>query len=178
LVPTEHPAARWPVVKGLVARCRFAATPIDDIERLAVWCQQHTPAEARFIGPPGPKTFRLWSRRNLAFNRAGSPYHAVGLADWFRRFQDHVGVYEPPAAFVRDYLAGRHRFESRYDELDDEEQAALARRQGAEYVVALSPSARKPAGESSLKGQMELLHAEGRYAVYKVNHELISHLQR
>jgi hypothetical protein len=177
LVPADHPAARWPLVQGLVARCRFAATPIDDVERLANWCRRHTPAAARFIGPPGPKTFRLWSRRSLAFNRAGSPYHAAGLADWFRRFQDHVGVHEPPAAFVRDYLAGRHSFEARYDQLDDEEQAALAFRQGAEYVIALSPSAGKLAGGSARKRPMELLHTEGRYAVYKVNRELLSHRQ-
>jgi hypothetical protein len=161
-----------------VARCRFAATPIDDVERLAVWCRRHTPASARFIGPPGPKTFRLWSRRSLAFNRAGSPYHAAGLADWFLRFQDHVGVHEPPAEFVRDYLAGRHRFEARYDQLSEPEQAALAFRQGAEYVIALSPSARKRAGDSSHKSAMHFLHAEGRYAVYKVNHELVSHHQQ
>ena len=64
------------VRQALVRRCRFAEVPVDDLERLAVWCRTHTPEDARFIGPPGPKTFRLWSRRNLAFNRAGSPYHA------------------------------------------------------------------------------------------------------
>ena len=72
LVPADDPAARWPLVQALLARCRFGATPIDDIERLAVWCREHTPSEARFIGPPGPKTFRLWSRRSLAFNRAAA----------------------------------------------------------------------------------------------------------
>src|SRR5262249_12133687 len=61
---------------ALVRRCRFAEVPVDDVERLAVWCREHTPADARFIGPPGPKTFRLWSLRDLAFNRAGSPYAA------------------------------------------------------------------------------------------------------
>ena len=60
-----------------------------------VWCREHTPADARFIGPPGPKTFRLWSLRSLAFNRAGSPYHAAGLADWAARFRDHVGFDGP-----------------------------------------------------------------------------------
>jgi hypothetical protein len=178
LVPADHPAERWPLVQGLLTRCRFGATPIDDIERLAVWCQHHTTTEARFIGPPGPKTFRLWSRRSLAFNRAGSPYQAAGLADWFRRFQDHVDVHEPPARFVRDYLAGRHRFEARYEQLDDEERAALAFRQGAEYVIALSPSARRPAVESSRQSSLELLHTEGRYAVYKVNQERLSQRQR
>ena len=51
------PLARHPLVRGLISRCRFAAVPADDIERLALWCRDHTPATARFIGPPGPKTF-------------------------------------------------------------------------------------------------------------------------
>jgi hypothetical protein len=178
LIPANHPAGRWPLVQGLLTRCRFGATPVDDVERLALWCREHTPSSARFIGPPGPKTFRLWSRRSLAFNRAGSPYLAAGLADWFRRFQDHVSVHEPPAEFVRDYMAGRHRFEARYDQLNGEEQAALAFRQGAEYVIALSPSARKAVGKSSGQSPMELLHIEGRFAVYKVSQKLLSHRQR
>ena len=98
--------ARSPLVRGLISRCRFAAVPADDVERLALWCRDHTPATARFIGPPGPKTFRLWSQRSLAFNRSASPYHAAGLADWFARFQDHVD-FHGPAEDVRAGLRGR-----------------------------------------------------------------------
>jgi hypothetical protein len=195
-IPADNPAARWPLVRGLVTRCRFAEAPIDDVERLAVWCRENTPQDARFIGPPGPKTFRLWSRRSLAFNRAGSPYHAAGLADWFARFQDHVDVHEPPAAFVRDYLAGRHRFEARYDQLSDEQKAALAIRQGADHVIALAAEGPGRVGETHRKagsdarmvgfthptGQspLELLHTEGRYAVYRVRvkSEFVSLSQR
>ena len=92
--------ARSPLVRYLNSRCRFAAVPADDVERLAVWCRDHTPVTARFIGPPGPKTFRLWSQRSLAFNRSASPYHASGLADWFARFQDHVGFRGRAETFV------------------------------------------------------------------------------
>src|SRR5262249_27394619 len=67
-----EPKPRW--ARVLVDRCRFTAVPVDDVERLALWCRTHTPADARFIGPPGPKTFRLWSQRSVAFNRAASPY--------------------------------------------------------------------------------------------------------
>jgi hypothetical protein len=170
LVPAGHPAARSAVVRGLVARCRFFEVPVDDVERLAAWCRENTPGSARFIGPPGPKTFRLWSRRSLAFNRAGSPYHAAGLADWFARFQDHVGVHEPPTAFVRDYLAGRHRLEARYDQLDGEGLAALALRQGADHVIARS-DLRAP-------GPLRRLHSEGRFAAYSVIWPQLSHRQR
>ena len=92
----DSPLTRTAFARGLIARCRFTAVPIDDFERLGVWCRDHTPPGARFIGPPGPKTFRLWSRRSLAFNRSGSPYQAAGLADWFARFQDHVDLHVPP----------------------------------------------------------------------------------
>lgn len=166
------PGERSALARGLVARCRYFETPLDDVERLAAWCKVHTPESALFIGPPGPKTFRLWSRRSLAFNRAGSPYHAEGLADWFRRFQDHVGVYSPPAEFVRLYLSvqGRHAFEARYDRLDAKALAALAVRQGADHVIARSDV--KPADS------LQRLHSEGRYAVYSVTFPLLSQRQR
>src|SRR6185312_6230163 len=127
------PGARW--AEGLIGRCRFAAVPADDIERLAVWCRDHTPAAARFIGPPGPKTFRLWSRRPLAFNRAGSPYHAEGLADWSSRFRDHVRFEGSTTDFALAYLADRHALEAGYGRMTDAELAQLARRQGATHVL-------------------------------------------
>jgi len=168
-VPLDCAASRYPVVRGLIGRCRFAAVPADDVERLALWCRDHTPATARFIGPPGPKTFRLWSLRSLAFNRAASPYHAAGLASWFARFQDHVGFHGSPHEFVRSYQADRHGFEARYQALGDNGRAALALRQGATHVVAAAPEER---GEHSSSqpgsGALELLHVEGRYAVYRV----------
>jgi hypothetical protein len=157
------PRASW--AAPLIERCRFAAVPTDDIERLAVWCRAHTPAEARFIGPPGPKTFRLWSLRSLAFNRAASPYHAAGLADWAARFRDHVGFDGTTAAMVRAYQADRHGLERRYQALGDDGRAALAIRQGARYVIAAPPIDRPRPG---VEGPLELLHVEGRYAVYRV----------
>lgn len=147
--------------ESLVARCRFAAVPIDDMERLAVWCRDHTPPSARFVGPPGPKTFRLWSLRSLAFNRAASPYHAEGLADWSARFRDHVGFDGASSDFVRAYQADRHGLERHYDAMSDAERAALAIRNGASHILARRPSA-------PTNGPLELLHVEGRYAVYRL----------
>jgi hypothetical protein len=159
------PQPRW--AANLIARCRFAAVPTDDMERLALWCRGHTPTTARFIGPPGPKTFRLWSLRSLAFNRAGSPYHAGGLADWAARFRDHVGFEGSLAGLVRAYQHDRHGLEHRYQTMTDAEHAALAIRQGASYVLASPP---KGVSEAHARGggPLELLHVEGRYAVYRV----------
>jgi hypothetical protein len=157
---------RSPWAAALIARCRFAATPSDDVERLALWCRAHTPATARFIGPPGPKTFRLWSLRSLAFNRAASPYHARGVADWAARFRAHVAFEGTSPELVRAYQRDRHGLERRYQAMSDAERAALAVAQGASYVVAAAPAAggcSTPADDP-----LELLHVEGRYAVYRV----------
>jgi hypothetical protein len=166
LAASFGPAARIRELDGLRGRCRFAAVPVDDIERLAVWCRDHTASEARFIGPPGPKTFRLWSLRSLAFNRAGSPYHAAGLADWSGRFRAHVGFSGPTEAFVRAYRDDRHALERRYHELSVAERAALAVEQGASYVVDAAPG--PSSSDRGAENPLELLHVEGRYAVYRL----------
>ena len=178
-IPVDWAIARSPLVRGLIGRCRFLEVPADDVERLAIWCREHTPMTARFIGPPGPKTFRLWSQRSLAFNRSASPYHASGLSDWFARFQDHVGFHGPTADFVQGYVADRHGFESRYDRLSDGERAALALRQGAEYVVTQAPKRSNGEGNSpEVESPLELLHVEGRYAVYRVRSGQLAQRQR
>lgn len=177
-IRSNHACSQNSLVATLINRCRFIQVPVDDVERLALWCRENTPRTARFIGPPGPKTFRLWSQRNLAFNRAASPYYAAGLADWYARFQDHVDFHVAPAEFVRAYVKDRHRFEARYQSLTDTERAALAVRQGATYVVAAAPGKRLPEKHPTrpldrqenpeVLGPLELLHVEGGYAVYRV----------
>jgi hypothetical protein len=166
VVPTVRQALGQGRAEAVLSHCRFAEVPVGDLERLATWCREHTPQEARFIGPPGPKTFRLRSRRALAFNLAGSPYHAEGLADWAARYRDHIRFEGTTAGLAHLYHYARVPLERRYDEMSDEQRAALARRQGAEYVIApRSPEAR-PVDRG--KGPLELLHVEGRYAIYRV----------
>jgi hypothetical protein len=167
LLPDDGPAAFRAAREALISRCRFLESPTDDVERLALWARSNTPASARFIGPPGPKTFRLWSRREVAFNRASSPYDASGLADWASRFADHVAFDGPPSAFARAYLADRHALERRYQQMSDLDRAALARRQGADHVLAAAPgpdSEVDPDPDSPL----ELLRVDGRYAIYRL----------
>jgi hypothetical protein len=158
VMPREMPT--W--VQGLVAHCRFLERPIDEAERLAVWSRDHLPPDARFVGPPGPKTFRLWSRREVAFNRAASPYHAEGLDDWARRFQDHVGFEGTRAEFARAYLRDRQALERGFEALSPEALADLAARQGAGYVLAASRHAEEPGT------RLELLRRDGDLAIYRV----------
>lgn len=162
---TDGPAWLTSVRGRLIERCRFLETPSDDMERLAVWCRSSTPPTARFVGPPQPKTFRLWARRSLAFNRSGTPYHAAGLADWLARFRDHVGFDGTNAEFAAAYLRDRQALESRYQKMNDSERADLAIRQGADHLIASPP---KPTGEPT-DDRLEWLHTEGRYAVYRVH---------
>ena len=167
LAGPSHPAAR-----ALVERWRFVAVAVEDDERLGAWCRDHTPPDARFIGPPGPKGFRLWSRRSWAFNRAGSPYHARGLGDWYERFRDHVAFEGPPEELVRAYQEGRHHLEGRYDAMTDAQLAALAVRQGADHVVAGADR------ETQAGGPLERLHSEGEFAVYRVRPGRVAQAQR
>ncbi|HEX8199566.1 MAG TPA: DUF6798 domain-containing protein, partial [Isosphaeraceae bacterium] len=159
------------VAEALIGRCRFGEVPLDDVERLALWCRAHTPDSARFVGPPGPKTFRLWSRRSVMFNRAGSPYHAEGLADWAARFRAHVDFRGTTAAFARAYIEDRQGLERRYQAMTDGQRAELARKQGATHVLAASPP---PGAVPRPDTPLELLHVEGRYAVYRVRPERFS----
>ena len=169
LIASLWPVGRWfpggeTGREALVRRYRFAESPVDDVERLALWCRHNTPVDARFIGPPGPKTFRLWSRRSLAFNRAGSPYNARSLVDWAERFRDHVGFDGAVGDFVQAYLKDRHGLESGYERMSGDDLARLADRQGADYVVAASPDR---GGGLMLGRELELVHAEGKLAVYQ-----------
>jgi hypothetical protein len=152
---SELPAGVW-----LTTHLRLSERPIDDEERLGAWCRENLPAGARLIGPPGPKGLRLWSRRAVAFNRAASPYHAAGLADWASRYCDHVGLPNSPAALAEAYLKDRHGLEAQYDALDAEDLASLARRHGADHVIA------RPGLETD--AALVPLHAEGGLGVYRV----------
>ena len=160
LVPMMALIAPGPWAK----HCRFGETPTDDVERLAMWCRDHTPEGARFVGPPGPKTFRLWAHRDVAFNRAAGPYHAAGLADWASRFRDHVGFHGSISEFAGAYLKDRQGLERQYDEMGEGDLADLAHRQGADHVIAKAPGA----SDDRPDHELELIRVEGRYAAYRV----------
>lgn len=171
LIPAARHALGPERTIRLVNHCRVDERPVDDIERLAVWCRTNTPVFARFIGPPGPKTFRLWSRRSLAFNQAGSPYHAKGLFDWYLRYRDHIRFESSLTDFVHLFLHARLPLELRYDDMSAREHAALARRQGASYVIRPSPRADRP---FEVDGPLELIHVEGKYAVYRLRPTVVA----
>lgn len=158
-------AGDGPIGRALVGRCRFAEVAVDPAERIAAWCRTHTPPASRFVVPPGEKEFRLWSRRAVAFNRAGSPYHAVALLDWAERFRAHVGFIGTARDFARAYLDGRHNLERNYDRMTPAAKLALARSQGATYVLERFPRSGAP---PDLGPALERVAEQGGYAVYRV----------
>src|SRR5262249_3912394 len=101
--------------------------------------------------------------------------HGAGLADWFARFQDHVDFRGTPEEFVLTYRDHRHEFEARYDSLSDAQLAALAFRQGAEYIIAEAP---KAGSRGRSTGLLEPLHVEGRYAAYRIDPSVLVHRQQ
>jgi hypothetical protein len=157
VIPSDAKLARTSARRHLVRLCRFGEVPLDDAERLAAWCRANIPTTSTIVGPPGPKTLRLWSCRNVAFNRASSPYNARGLADWEQRFADHVGFVGSPSELVRAYVKDRHGLEARYDALSPDARAALADRQAADYVIG-------PPGQ--VFDGLEPVHAEGKLTLY------------
>ncbi|WP_435017062.1 DUF6798 domain-containing protein [Tundrisphaera sp. TA3] len=160
----QDPAgAKW--LRPLVAKCRFAEIPTDDLERLAAWCRDHTPEDSLFIGPPGPKEFRLWSRRAVAFNRAASPYHARGLGDWAERYRDHVDFRGTTGDFIQAYLTGRHALEARFSARTNAELAALGTRWGATHLLL---ETRAGASRRDPAGPLQWLRSEGHYSVYRI----------
>src|SRR5262249_14390288 len=112
-----------------------------------------------------------------AFNRSCNPYHGAELADWFARFQDHVDDHGTPEEFVQAYREHRHEFESRYQSMSDLQRAALALRQGTEFVIAAAPADSIAHQGKNASNPLELLHAKGRYAVYRVNPSSLVHRQ-
>jgi hypothetical protein len=57
--------------------------------------------------------------------------------------------------------------------MTDAERAELARRQAASYVIAAAPDAESSARDIST-APLELLHLEGRYAVYAVKPQRVA----
>jgi hypothetical protein len=147
--------------RSAVERCRFFETPFDDMERLGAWARRNLPEDAVLVGPPESKTLRLWSRRAVSFNRAGSPYHGRALLVWGERFRRHVAFAGDTRELARAYQRDRARLEARYYELSCEELSILLDEMNASHVVTHSQRE-----DELARGGIERLHVEGRYAIY------------
>ena len=166
LIPPGARATRLRIVSGLLARCRFAPVPLDDIERLAVsGAASIRPHRRDLIGPPGPPDTSVCGRVvNLAFNSVRAcPYHGAGLADWFARFQDHIRFPGTPEEFVKRLSTEPTGMNSRpgTTSLDAIHQASSP---GDRALTRTSPRPLKGpriGRRETATAPLELLHAEG-----------------
>ena len=177
VIPWKASAARLRVLRGLIDRCRFYPMPVDDIERLALWCRDHTPTTARFIGPPGPKTFG--SGRDGAWpSTARQPLSRRGTGRLVRPVPGPCG-FPRPAGGIRAGLPRRPprvRGALRCPRATTQ-RAALASGRARRLRRRRRP--RMPASRvPGPSGPLELLHVEGQYAVYRVDRVGLVHRQR
>src|SRR5208282_2404332 len=108
VIPADHPVALSPLVRGLIARCRFAAVPIDDIERLAAWFarfQDHVDVHE------APQAFvqKYLSDRHQLEARYDELSEEKRAELAFRQGADHVIALAPGAPdSVQDSTSDRH----------------------------------------------------------------------
>ena len=118
-IPLDGALARSAFVRGLISRCRFVAVPADDVERLALWCREHTPrvgavhraARPQDVPPLVAAKPGVQPRREPLPRRRAWPTGSLA----FRTTSDFHGDAEE---FVQRYLADRHGFEARYEQLE------------------------------------------------------------
>ena len=158
----------------LVDRCRIAPMPLDDIERLALWCRDHTPHRRGSSGRPAPRPSgsgrdgtwrsiaraarimaRAWPTGSLALRttsisaaRRRSSFGPIGTTGMSSR----RGTIRSAMSSERPWPSGRGLSTS-------------------------SPRRRKTASRQQIAGPLELLHVEGRYAAYRVIPSALVHRQ-
>ncbi len=166
-------------MRALISRCRFAAVPADDIERL---------------GPVVPRSHAS----NSPVHRSSRPEDISALVAAEPRLQSGG----QPLSRRRRWPTGSRGF--RTTSISTDRRLSLCARtwatatdskrgtrrratpiarpwprvKGRAYVVAAAPSVQHDPRFRPSSGPLELLHVEGRYAVYRVNPELLVQRQR
>ena len=137
----DGPRREW--AGELAYHYQFNPVPIRAIERIAAWAGEHTQKDDMFIIPPGrsKEGFRLWSGRSVFFNVKFFPYKPSGYEEWTRRYLAVRGILEPEAPENRAAVEaamndiGTETVDDAYGAIDAPTMTALARREGAQYVV-------------------------------------------
>jgi hypothetical protein len=115
----------------------------------------HTPADARFLAPPGLSQFRLRARRALFVDWKCAPMKGSEALEWRRRMLLAMGTRDFPA---RGYDLWRQA-DVQYAAQPLRQLAELARAEGLTHILVRGPKQPTPAG---------LVHvlSSGRYNVY------------
>jgi hypothetical protein len=118
---------------------------------------ERTPADARFLVPPGQSQFRLQARRAIFVDWKCAPMRGDEALEWQRRMLLAMGLPEFPA---RGYGLPRAA-DNAYLSRPLAELAQLARTQKLTHLLAFRQPGRQPPG-------LKHLFDSGRYAVYEV----------
>jgi hypothetical protein len=132
------------------------APPGGQLGKLHRWVREQSPADARFLVPPGFIDFRLHARRAIFVDWKCTPMRGDELVEWRRRMLAAMGTTRFPAVGY----ALRHGSTRAYERQPLERLAALARREGLTHVIA-RPAAPAPG--------LTPLERVGRFQVYRLD---------
>lgn len=107
--------------------------PLDDWYRFCLQVRASTPRDAVFITPPALGGFQMFAQRAEVADFKCTPSIERDLVEWHRRMSDLAGVAELHCSGWPDCSAA---LAAGYSRLSEHAFLALARKYGAQYVVA------------------------------------------
>ena len=134
-------ARRFPGIHDLtVARLKPVRVYEGDLDEMAAWCRDNTPADAVFVIPPGSKDyevqdFRLKARRAIVADFKAITFTRSGLRQWRERIRDLTNNVEFTLHGDR-----KKELSEGYASLKAEEVRRLARKYGASYILVEKPA--------------------------------------
>ncbi|MFO1358977.1 DUF6798 domain-containing protein [Plasticicumulans sp.] len=102
---------------------------------VCLWARAHTPAEARFLTPPGHSGFVSMAQRSTVAEHKVNPDGGRGLAQWYERLQALTGDQSLPR--LNDFSRNSTALDEAYARNDAARLRELGRRYGARYVILL-----------------------------------------
>ena len=133
--------ARFLVARASSERCRFAEVPPDDVERLAVWCRTHPPARCPVHRAARSEDVPALVAPEPGVQPGGEPLPRRGLADWSRGSATTSGFEGSPRSSSGPTSQTATASRGAMTHSIPDARAALAVRQGAQYVI--GPASRR-----------------------------------
>jgi hypothetical protein len=131
---------RFPGIHELtVARLEPGRVYAGDLDEMAAWCRDNTPADAVFIIPPGGEEraledFRLKAGRAIVADFKAIPFARDGLREWRERIRDLTNDVVFPSSGYR-----KKELRTGYASLTAEDFSALAAKYGASFILVEKP---------------------------------------
>jgi hypothetical protein len=140
-------------VRPLFGRLQGTMQYRNELDDIALWASEHTPADALFVVPPAYKAFRVKADRAIVVDFKSFAFDDEAMLEWLARLKGVVG---------RDELSLGNDWERElteaYDTQPRESLLKAAESYGADFVVV--------PGDWTLP--LELVYANDGYAVFRV----------